>query len=191
MNDREIRKPDLRDLSAMSDVLARDYDYCHLRLDGDESGFYRRALTRTVCALAEGFGSIMRKHALTLIDGNGRLDAGRFAVLRGVTYRATDDGEIEEAQLRTPTLKNICVAFRWYAEAWGSPHRLDKDCEGWQALNKTFEIRDRITHPEQASDLEITDSEALVVKKAYCYLLSSLMHLYDQSALVAMGPCAE
>lgn len=81
--------------------------------------------------------------------------------------------------MRTSRRPYIAMIFRCYAEALDSVYNLDRKGSGWSNLTAAFKIRDRITHPDTADQLEISDIEIRRVDEAFCFFWNSLMELWD------------
>lgn len=170
----------LAHLTALHQPLIGDYDYCQHHLDGDNPHFWRRALVRTVAALAEGMASAMKQCALENLPVT---DFDKRQALAGETYRVSKHGTVEKHRFRTPPLENICFAFRSYAEFFGCDYPLDTQSAGWAALVTTFAIRHRVMHPSRAADLDINPDEVRIIQTAFCYVINSMSLL--QAAGVA------
>ena len=66
-----------------------------------------------------------------------------------------------------------------YAKSFGSEFKLNLSGQGWQSLCKSVKVRDRLMHPKELSDLEVSDEEILYTKKAIdWFLLNHLLSGY-------------
>lgn len=164
----------------LNNALLADYDFCQYHLDGEHPQFWRRSLVRTVVAYAEGTASLMRHCARMSLPPE---EIDKRQALAGETVRIAKHGTIEKHPLRTAALDNICLAFRAYADLFRCGYPLNPDSEGWAALKSTIATRHRVTHPQKASDLEISAAEVLIAQTAFCYFVNSLSLLMVNGAV--------
>ena len=70
-------------------------------------------------------------------------------------------------------------SLKAFAETFGLPLTIDKGGKNWQCYTRALKIRDRITHPKNINDIEITDEDIEVIREAkgmiigYLNILSS------------------
>lgn len=178
-----FRNPHIRDLAGLSTILVNDCELCRPHRNGEDRMFWRRAFARSVCAYIEGTLSAMRRFALNFAESKFPPDPAKVSLLRRESYFANSDGTIGTRILRTARLKYLPMIFRCYTEAVGSDHQLDQKGPGWQFLSTAFQVRDRITHPEIAEDLEISDSETRAIEEAFCFFWNSFARLWSAPTL--------
>ena len=71
-----------------------------------------------------------------------------------------------EPAAKLTTKANIRFAFSVFGRALRSDYTLAVDDAGWTSIVQTFAIRDRITLPRSARELDITDDEIRTVHAA-------------------------
>jgi hypothetical protein len=179
----EFHHPHIQDLAGLADVLVRDFEFCKPHLNGEDSMFWRRAFARSVCAYIEGTLSAMRRFALSFAESKFPSETAIISLLRKESYFTDSDGTARTRVMRSPRLKYLAMIFRYYAESLSSGYQLDQKSKGWQSLTTAFQIRDRITHPEIADDLEITDSEIRAIEEAFCFFWNSFARLWPTPKL--------
>src|ERR1700736_876302 len=123
----------------LDDVLFFDFETASRCLSRDDSQFWRRAYAKCLMALLEGTVSRLSQHTVTFYDG----------VL----------AESEKKALigRSGALENAFNAFDLYTNTSGVETPLNRNSEEWLILEKAIRIRNRITHPRSAEELEISD----------------------------------
>ena len=91
-------------------------------------------------------------------------------LLKEWTFRLDDNGEIKYEKAKLSLASHLQFAFGMYAKAGGVKYALPKGEAGWEKLRLSIRIRDRITHPKRASDLNVTQDEAKTVMAAYVWI---------------------
>lgn len=184
----KFNNPHIQDLSDLTTPLIIDFEFCKPHLHGEHAMFWRRSFARSGCAYIEGTLSALRRFALTFAENQVPRDPATISALRGESYCPDDDGSIKKRRLTIPRRKYLAMIFRYYAQSLGSPYELDRDTPGWQSITTAFEVRDRITHPNTAADLQITDQETVAVEEAFCYFWNSLAYLWDGASSSCSKP---
>jgi hypothetical protein len=69
----------------------------------------------------------------------------------------------------------------------GSSFNLNTDGQGWKNLSKAVKVRDRLMHPKEVADLQVSNEEVGAAKKAFEWFFIShhLSELYVQKAAQA------
>lgn len=81
-------------------------------------------------------------------------------------YDLKDSGLIRERR-RYPSFKsNFRFTFDLFNKVYETSFQVPYDDAGWQALQDALEVRDRIAHPKQAQDFDISDSEMMLLRRA-------------------------
>src|SRR5262249_124562 len=119
-------------------------------------------------------GTLMAK------DSKDELDYVKLAILFDETPRINEQGKIEFGTSSFPKFINYCAfILRTAAECWNfDPAPLFAD-SGWNELQKSVSVRNRITHPKSRSDLDITDSEIKSLEKSHRWLTSSAKSIFS------------
>jgi hypothetical protein len=148
-----------RQLKALLDSVVADINECKAYYKKSDSQFCRRMMCRTIFSSIEAIVNHMKQTALLLESDRRNVfsDAERLA-LRDVEYFIEDNGEVKERSARIRFKANLCFALSALAKVNRPSFVLKKD-DGWNALCKSLEVRDRITHPKNADSYLITDDE--------------------------------
>ena len=141
----------------------------------EQSGVQRRTVVRAVFALIEGLTYLIKQTALEIDDVfERRLALPERMAIKEQVARIDDRGQVQVRTEYPTVVCNVRFAFNMLEKATGSEFELDVGTVGWEALKKSISVRDRITHPKQASDLEIAESEIASLKIANMWFLRSL-----------------
>lgn len=137
--------------------------------------FVRRSIIRTAFSLIDAFCYYLKREALLEADRSGINFKSRM--LRVLTERrsiSNDDGSLDERPYYPAPAENLRCSLRAYCQV--------RRCEVPDhvkhlpdAFSTCKAVRDRITHPKAADDLEVSDKEA----RAGDALLRWLMTVYE------------
>lgn len=122
-----------------------------------DTPFSRRAYVRAVLAQVEG--------TLNLL-GNFVLEAQAAAVV----HLSAEDVELlagektitnaEKSRIVfLPIFERVAPVFDLYSRVYGKPFRVDKSGQGWIKLQRSIDLRNRITHPKTAASFYVSDAE--------------------------------
>jgi hypothetical protein len=163
----------------LREILTNDVAEHWLRLKRDDSEANRRAYVRAAFALIEGFVAIMKQHALAeLKTGRVTLTPGELVLLLEKSYSASDAGEVTERGAFIPTPQNIKFAFAVFAKSHQASRAPDYTDHRWGSLVKAIRVRNRITHPRSASDMEVSPEEVGLVDDAWAWFLDASFDVY-------------
>src|SRR5262249_24849713 len=82
-------------------------------------------------------------------------------------YQLNDKGEVNEQRLQIPLKTNIKFAFRAYARAHLLDYKLNVGDNRWNDFKNSLAVRDRLTHPKEAENLEVSDEELKCLQRAF------------------------
>ena len=145
---------------ALFGALMFDVDEAHKTLREADTQFKRRNYVRVVFALIEGETYLRKRYALMLHDLH-MLEPreAEVALLREGQYRLNNKGEPEEQQLFLRLPENLRFSFRMEAKAFGREYNLESQGKGWESFLKGIEVRNRITHPKQFEDFQVSEKD--------------------------------
>jgi hypothetical protein len=148
----------------MADVAAAG-----IALDQSDTPYHRRAYVRAVFAWLEGdifqwrFLALYRHDNIKPTFSN---EAELF-LLREKRYSLDKRGKPKEYnEFLSPFAESMRFSFEMFTYALEVSYQLDVGNHGWEALQWSVDIRNKITHPKNIGDLEITDSQLEQVRKA-------------------------
>ena len=169
---------------ALIEPLEQDVDWTRERLeeatnDGSAQEIvqcWRRSYVRAVFAYMEAWLQLMKAQILDGITSSPKwrptgwlgleaFTAAELALLRCESYRldARGHAQIEEARLRF--LDDYKFTIRCIAKQTNAPTP-DFGGEGIQQLRRAKQVRDRLMHPKEHADLEVTDDELAMIDRA-------------------------
>lgn len=141
----------------------------------------RRMLIRSMCALFETIANLLKFVVLNTRSAEPISEAER-AVLTERSYSLKDNGMAAESKARLRTIPNIKFAFNIFAKSKEAEFALDTSAKEWQALERTFQIRDRLTHPHNLSDLTVSDEDLLDAASALTWFHSQFFEVTKMAA---------
>jgi hypothetical protein len=152
---------------ALTNVLDRDVVASRSALLEDDSQFTRRQFLHAVTAKIEATVGGMIRIALGVYRGGGEpFTPAEYALLQERVLESREGGSLYETQAQLTTKANIKFAFAMFTRAVQSDYSLPADDHEWAALTHAFAIRDRITLPRSAQDLDLTEDELRTVHDA-------------------------
>lgn len=155
----------LQELHDMMAVLSDDTD--RLTEIGLSEQFGRRMYIRAMFAMVEG--TVYRMKQICFSEEYGSYSSftpAESALLREETYDLDDRGKVVIKQSFLLLVKNIKFAFEAFHKYFGSANNLKIDDAGWESFLKAVKIRNRLTHPKTAIDLNVSDAEFETVRRA-------------------------
>lgn len=141
------------------------------RLAADDTQRHRRDTIRSTFAAIEGVVWMYREHVREIARDMGVLTPTADLALRERTFRVSDRGDIVE-QVRFVTLPTIIRLATKQAQLIEPSVAIDYTEVGWTALRTSIEVRNRVTHPKNRADLQISTDELKTVAIAFSWLLS-------------------
>lgn len=120
-------------------ILLTDLEIISVHLERDDSQFWRRSYCRTLMALFEATITYFANHTLENYDG------------------VLAEEEKRSLRQRFGALNRALDAFDLFTNVAGVSTPFVRGSEEWLILEKAIRIRNRVTHPTTAGDLEISD----------------------------------
>jgi hypothetical protein len=122
--------------------------------------YHRRQYFRAAFALVEGTLYGMKQVTLEASEQFGvSLSLPERALLAEEAYELKDNGTIRIRASYPKFPSNLRFAFATIGKAHKCAIPLDIDATGWAQLLASVQVRNRITHPKQPNDLDVTDAE--------------------------------
>lgn len=173
-------------LIELYETLVDDVAVCTKQADSPAN---RRAFIRAVFAFVEGCTYRFKLLALSFATHRGNsLSIGEVSVLSGQTFRVDDSGHIRVRRLQISPSANLQVATRLAARCFkvDTPKPANSK-SGWNRFHKAVKVRNRITHPNTASELAISDAELQLVNHAFIWSVSILALLLTAAVEKLVG----
>jgi hypothetical protein len=134
----------------------------------------KRLLIRSVFSYIEALSYLLKVHALSETEGS-TISSAEKMIAEEVTFELGDDGTVKARPAKLRTISNIRFAFKVFKKASGSSFELNLDSNGWQCIQRSLKVRDRLTHPKGLSDLTVLDNEYDDSYKAFIWFERQMM----------------
>jgi hypothetical protein len=163
----------LQEIREMILILGQDCKEHYEAIQINNSQTHRRAYVRSVFAFIEGV--LHRTKVATVHLGMllGGISIHELVVLEGTQLEVNDNGDVTSKPLYPAFLSNIKLTFRTFSKSIGSSFNLNLAGQGWQHLREAVKVRDRLMHPKEVTDLQVSDAEIEATKKAFDWFLIS------------------
>jgi hypothetical protein len=156
-------------------VVTDDVKIAVENVENDPSQFHRRTLIRTIFTAVEGLTHLIKQQALGWIQSEPDLYIPpEIAMLREETYGLDSKGDVHIQSKFLRTDENFRFAMKMYMRGCSASGELEVGDSGWSFFKQSLSVRHRITHPKQAEDLDISDSELEIAKNAFRWFMSTM-----------------
>jgi hypothetical protein len=98
-------------------------------------------------------------------------------MLRGETYELDDSGDVPTKPQFQQLTRRLRFSFRSFARTYGIPFSLNVGSDGWRLFREAVDIRNRITHPKQPADLDVSDDDLEVCRKAHSWYVDESLRM--------------
>lgn len=164
-------------------ILSRDVEICWERIEVADTQATRRDLIRTMFAAIEGYVSEYRAHVRSLVDDIGTIPPMMELALNETSYSVDEQGILKEHIRFIPLISMIRLVTK-LAEQHCPGLKIDFSNAGWSKLKQTIKIRNRITHPKNLSDLEITQEDIAISQAGFFWTLKLIVEVMEASGAV-------
>lgn len=169
---------------ALPEVLA-DMQANLLRLREDGSQLDRRNYVRSVFAFVEGIAGYYREYVMQHeIDDavrSGSLNVHRLLPLLDEDIQLTDQGKTRSAPSRFPLKNVMAYLIRCMCERIGEDPSQYFSQHGWNDFRKAYAIRNRVTHPQYATDVVVSDEDVALLVSAVDWLDRAHQEIRDRA----------
>jgi hypothetical protein len=138
-----------------------------------DTSFNRRTIIRSVFAAIEGSIWIYRTHITELAELTYELEHDQKAALLEAQYFIESNGDIKTLKKFSETL-SIFRLITKVAQKIAPDIQVNFSSAGWENLKKTSQLRNRLMHPKQETDLIVELQEIESAQKALLWLLESI-----------------
>lgn len=152
-------------LKALYNGLIADCERAEEARRACDDPYSRRVTIRALFAMIEGLSFSMKDVVRTALNefpevvaklGFKRSD---IAILYEESYGLNDKGSAKARPSFLRLIPNLRFAMSSYARIFTVKWEPDCNTVGWRALNNLVDVRNRITHPKDPNDLQITDDD--------------------------------
>ena len=155
-------------------ILLEDVRAAHLRHEQSDTQTTRRDLFRTVFSAIDGMAWVYREFVRENVGALELIEPKEEIALSEKTYSVSSAGKVVEQTKYVSTLSAIRLASRILKRAVPA---FDPDfgVSGWEQLKRATEVRNRITHPKSAADMQIADHDILTGLTGFYWLMELLL----------------
>ena len=135
-------------------------------LNDNNSQFARRTYIRSTFAYMEGTIWILKQLIIQVVSQSKAvtnplqlLSLAELALLSDISYNLKENGEPYEQPKFLPMQKNLRLTVNVFNRLIHSSIDLQTNSTIWNRFNQIIQVRNRITHPKNVGDIDITDEE--------------------------------
>ena len=137
------------------------------RVNAGAPQIVRRDLVRTMFAGVEGVTWALKQSALLQHrTGQVQFSAAEQSMLEELVPELDDKGRVIERSARLTFKRNLQFSFLAFAKSEGVEFPLATGENGWEAFQQSLAIRDRLTHPKDVDELQVSDEDLRILDKA-------------------------
>lgn len=161
------------DLGQLYDTLTHDIGHI-VGKSQSLAQWKRRSFVRAFIALVE-FDTYNRKQRVLYLQdhGHGKFRTAELVLLREIQPEIDDTGKVKEKKKYLRLIDNYRFAIRMFCKATGIEFELPTNNDGWTAFKDTVDLRNRITHPKNISEVEISDEQFQRAVTAYKWFMDN------------------
>lgn len=125
---------------------------------------WRKIITRHIFAEIEAkIHSLGQLYLSFYKAGVADLELGEFYILSQKQFRLNPKGMVETSNLLLKSAEHFMLVTRLYSERYPESLSMKQDSQEWMKYKVAIKVRDRITHPKDSSDLDISAEEYATV----------------------------
>jgi hypothetical protein len=167
-NDKDSSKNSFRDrffVTLMEDVLLS-----MRRREAEDTASARREFVRTTFSAIEGCIWQYREDVRSFIKDIEKMSSITEIALAETSYSVTETGKIVP-QIRYIAMPSMFRLITRLAEECCLDLKVDFSNTGWAHFLQAIKIRNRVTHPKEASDLEVSEADIQVTQTAFFWVI--------------------
>lgn len=174
-----MKRPEaVGELKLVYQAFARDFEAAKRLARAEPSQFSRRTLVLTYFSFVEGIAYQLRQVTLASLQHSDVLSAGELSLLREERFQLTAKGLPEKRDNFSATLPSLLFSLRCYVKNHGASFAPSTGTTGWEAMRHLVEIRDRLTHPKSAADLEVSAGDLDTLTSASAWWEEELVQMF-------------
>ena len=164
-------------------ILDKDLACAREQWAQSDTPYARRTLIRTSSALMEGLVNQMGNFVLESIDhGVGFLfSSAELSILKEETYSLNKKGEVEDRANFQRFLPRLLHTTHCYMRLFDEEFNANTGVFGWECMQSLIETRNRLMHPKDAEDLNVTDKDFERAKKAFEWFNAEFSSIFEKT----------
>ncbi len=144
-------------------TLRDEYYILQEELLQNDTPIHRRNFIRSVCSNIEGTLNWLMKQ---LSNNAAALSAKEKVAFQEQQLHVKDNGEVVVSALHLKTKVKIKMVFKFLSKYPGGD-KINLQDNNFNKLNNSFKVRDRLMHPKNDSDLEVSEQEVQTMINGY------------------------
>lgn len=161
-------------------ILVEDVIAAQKRLASIKSDSIRRELIRTVFSGIEGLNWKLKQDVFEHADSIAKLSIHEMAALREETYSLDDRGIVKTQPRFFPLPSAIRMVIN-IVKRYRPGYEVDFNHVAWSNLKVSIEVRNRLVHPKDKSDLAVSDEEVKKCLSAFMWLLALVVEVLQET----------
>lgn len=143
---------------------------------------HKRNSVRAVFAFIDGCHNFVRSHVESQASAYKHLySVSDLAVLREESPYVDERGTVKTRQLKVPLITSIKALVKLLEKNNAAKHEVDLMHPGFFALSKAVEIRNRVVHPKNAKELDLSEEDIHTVANAFNWYLAFALRMSHAS----------
>lgn len=168
---------ELIDFLEVKDILESDEKKCFKKATETGNQYWYRMFIRSFFAHVEGISNKLKAHALlwNQKENLDKLTIGELAIIKEENYSLKSNGKLMIHPSFNSTDKNLRFAINVFTKVHdvNFEWNLGED-QRWNDFTDLIKIRNRITHPKKAEELELSQEESDKLFRAHQWFLETI-----------------
>ena len=153
----------LKQILALLPELVRDVSDCEKSLDEDKQ-YLRRSYVRSLFAMIEGTIHCVKELEFAELYAHKKTSIPTLVALKEKMFDIDEKGKIKENTKFVKSVNNLRFMVNTFDRLYGKKLDLGIGKSIWTSFKSAIKIRNRITHPKEPGDLNISDRELAIAK---------------------------
>ena len=151
----------------------------------DDSQVNRRALVHAVSAYFEGCAHGIRQNTIRVDDDLRVLSDGERVILLELSYKLDNKGEVVVSDSFERFRNMLLFSLRTLAKAHGAlQYKPDTSDHRWNSVQEFVKLRNRITHPKSADDLQCSKEDIDRLLEAFDWFHDTIRNIGKELGIV-------
>jgi hypothetical protein len=177
-NDDLPTEPDEAFRKSFIGIIAHDIVLSKQRMGQDDNQANRRDFVRSTFAAVEGWLWDFRQRAQSVLKEVRDFSPAEQAAFAETSFTISSNGTLIEQTRYYSMTTMFRFIVRLAEEEFDNP-LVDFGSNDWQAFNRAAEIRNRITHPKDINDFNLSESDIETVRSSSIWLLTTIAELRE------------
>lgn len=161
-------------------TLHDDVIHSLMELKKTNTQFMRRTHIRALFAFIEGCVYMIKQEVFIhqKYKRQPNLTPEEMILLKEETPYLERNGKVKKMPKYVDLLSNVRFTIECYKKTSNLNHELDVSGKSWKSFHNSLKVRDRITHPKNSSDMEISDNELKESFLAFSWFRQIVLDLF-------------